>query len=99
MPLNLVSPPQLLGYHTSGWMARLEGEDMRRPALAMAVCAATLLTVLGTAPLKAADLTWSVESPFRFFKPTRSFAMHEAAFNAVRGDPTSPIPADIIWRT
>src|SRR5262249_57953758 len=35
----------------------------------------------------------------RFFKPTQSFALHEAAFNAVRGDPSAALPADIIWRT
>jgi hypothetical protein len=48
---------------------------------------------------QAADLIWEVENPFRFFKPTRSFAIHEAAFNAVRGDRSGPLPADIIWRT
>jgi hypothetical protein len=48
---------------------------------------------------QAADLIWEVENPFRFFKPTKSFALHEAAFNAVRGDPASPLPADIVWRT
>ena len=37
--------------------------------------------------------------PFRFFKPTKSFALHEAAFNAVRGDPSAPLPANVIWRT
>lgn len=47
----------------------------------------------------ATDLIWQVESPFRFFKASRSFALHEAAFNAVRGDPSTPLPADIIWRT
>jgi hypothetical protein len=44
----------------------------------------------------AADLIWQVESPFRFFKASRSFALHEAAFDAVRGDPSTPLPADII---
>ncbi len=48
---------------------------------------------------QAADLVWEVENPFRFFKPTRSFALHEAAFNAVRGEPSAPLPPDIIWRT
>src|SRR5437879_5351946 len=28
----------------------------------------------------------------------RSFALHEAAFNSVRGNPRGPLPADIIWR-
>lgn len=72
---------------------------MRRPALATAVCAASFFVCFGTGMAAAADLVWQVENPFRFFKPTRSFAMHEAAFNAVRGDPASPLPADIIWRT
>ncbi|HEY7298891.1 MAG TPA: hypothetical protein VH684_13370 [Xanthobacteraceae bacterium] len=44
----------------------------------------------------AADLIWQVENPFRFFKSTRSFALHEAAFHAVRGN--GPLPADVIWR-
>ena len=47
----------------------------------------------------AADLIWEVENPFRFFKPSRSFAVHEAAFHAARGDPSRPLPPDIIWRT
>jgi hypothetical protein len=55
-----------------------------------------------SAPLTAshaADLIWEVENPFRFFKPTKSFALHEAAFNSVRGDPSTPLPPNIIWRT
>jgi hypothetical protein len=55
-----------------------------------------------SAPLTAshaADLIWEVENPFRFFKPTKSFALHEAAFNSVRGDPSMPLPPNIIWRT
>jgi hypothetical protein len=52
-----------------------------------------------TVSVKAADLVWQVENPFRFFKSTRSFATQEAAFNAARGDPNGPLPADIIWRT
>jgi hypothetical protein len=47
----------------------------------------------------AADLTWEVENPFRFFKPSRSFALHEAAYRAARGDLSRPLPADVIWRT
>jgi len=53
---------------------------------------------LGMTPVKAAELTWHVENPFRFFKSTRSFALHEAAYNAVRGNPSNPLPSDIIWR-
>ena len=52
-----------------------------------------------TGPAYSADLVWEVESPFRFFKPTKSFALHEAAYTAVRGDPATPLPADIVWRT
>jgi hypothetical protein len=48
--------------------------------------------------VQAAELIWQVESPFRFFKSTRSFALHEAAFNAARGAPNGPLPADIVWR-
>jgi hypothetical protein len=53
----------------------------------------------GAAVGRAADLTWEVENPFRFFKPARSFALHEAAFASVRGDRSAPVPSDIIWRT
>jgi hypothetical protein len=70
---------------------------MRRQLLAAATSVAALLASLSVG--RAADLIWEVENPFRFFKPTQSFALHEAAYNAVRGDPSSPPPADIIWRT
>src|SRR5262244_2511887 len=71
---------------------------MRRHARAT-VWALALFAALAASTSQAADLIWEVESPFRFFKPTRAFALHEAAFNAVRGDPSQPLPADIIWRT
>jgi len=71
---------------------------MRRHARATA-WALALFAALAASTSQAADLIWEVESPFRFFKPTRAFALHEAAFNAVRGDPSQPLPADIIWRT
>ena len=71
---------------------------MRRRALATALAAALWAGLTATST-QAADLIWEVESPFRFFKPTRSFALHEAAFNAVRGDPSAPLPAVIVWRT
>jgi len=71
---------------------------MRRHARATA-WALSLFAILAASPSHAADLIWEVESPFRFFKPTRAFALHEAAFNAVRGDLSQPLPADIIWRT
>src|SRR6476659_2239304 len=63
-------------------------EFMRPPALASAVRVNSLeiLALLGAAlcasfvlaPACAADLIWEVENPFRFFKPTRSFALHLA---------------------
>ncbi len=53
---------------------------------------------LGVAPAAAADLVWEVENPFRLFKPTKSFALHETAFKQVRGDPSAPLPADIVWK-
>jgi hypothetical protein len=84
-------------------------ESMRPPALASAVrvnsleilalLVAALCASFGLAPACAADLIWEVENPFRFFKPTRSFALHETAFNAVRGNPSQPLQPDIIWRT
>jgi hypothetical protein len=55
--------------------------------------------VVGFAPAQAADLEWEVENPFRFYKVGSSFALHEKAFDAVRGAAESPIPADIVWRT
>jgi lysophospholipase L1-like esterase len=78
---------------------------MRRQARALAWATTTLFaslaitSSLAVSPGFAADLIWEVENPFRFFKPTRSFALHEAAFNAARGDPAGALPADIIWRT
>src|SRR5215831_8191095 len=71
---------------------------MRRAARATA-WALSLFVSLAANSSRAADLIWDVENPFRFFKPTQSFALHEAAFNAVRGDPSAALPADIIWRT
>ena len=71
---------------------------MRRHARATA-WALALFAALAASTSQAADLIWEVESPFRFFKPMRAFALHEAAFNAARGDPSQPLPPDIIWRT
>src|SRR5215470_11937427 len=58
-----------------------------------------LLSSLAATPGRSADLIWEVENPFRFFKPTKSFALHEAAYNAVRGDVAQPMPTNIVWRT
>lgn len=65
---------------------------MRRQARSTA-WAVSLFACLAATSSHAGDLIWEVESPFRFFKASRSFALHEAAFNAVRGDPSGPLPA------
>lgn len=62
--------------------------------MSVATIAATL--VICTAPARGSELVWEVENPFRFFKPTSSFALHEAAFKAVSGG--GQPPADVIWR-
>jgi hypothetical protein len=76
---------------------------MRRRSRATAWAATLFASLAVTLSLlsssHAADLIWEVENPFRFFKPTKSFALHEAAFTAVRGDPSAPLPANVIWRT
>src|SRR5438105_3909263 len=70
-----------------------------RPAARATAWTLSLFVSLAANTSQAADLLWEVESPFRFFKPSRSFDLHEAAFKTVRGDPSGPLPADIIWRT
>ena len=57
------------------------------------------LSLLGATSASASDLVWEVENPFRLFKTPQAFALHEAAYKAVRGDASKPQPADIIWRT
>jgi lysophospholipase L1-like esterase len=57
------------------------------------------LSLFGVTAASAADLVWEVENPFRLFKTPQAFALHEAAYKAVRGDAGKPQPADIIWRT
>ena len=64
----------------------------------LAVAATTCLAVLLPGAACAAELTWEVENPFRFFKPSSSFALHENAFRSLRGAGQGPIPADIVWR-
>ena len=71
---------------------------MRRRTLATTAWLVGTFVSIGASSAWAADLVWQVENPFRFFKSTRSFALHEAAFNSVRGNPSGPLPADIIWR-
>lgn len=69
---------------------------MRRHALSTSLWLVTLFITFGAGTVQAAELIWQVESPFRFFKSTHSFALHEAAFNSVRGG--GALPADIVWR-
>ena len=69
---------------------------MRRNALATTAVFVSVFSAFFANSAAAQDLLWQVENPFRFFKGTRSFALHEAAYNAVRGN--GPLPADIIWR-
>jgi hypothetical protein len=71
---------------------------MRHATLA-ATTFVVALSAVSTTPSKAADLTWEVESPFRFFKRSTSFDMQERAFAAVRGDLNAPLPDKIIWKT
>ncbi len=70
---------------------------MRRNTLA--ATSLVLWAIGGGSTTFAADLVWEVESPFRLFKQSSLFAMHEHAFKQVRGNADSPIPSDIIWRT
>ena len=57
------------------------------------------LATLQLSAAAASDLVWEVESPFRFFKKTSAFALHEKAYDGVRGKPDTPVPANIVWRT
>ncbi len=72
---------------------------MRYAALAATSLVAVCTIGLSATPSKSADLLWKVENPFRFFKRTSSFDMYEHAFDAVRGDPNSPVPDKVIWKT
>jgi hypothetical protein len=72
---------------------------MGRNTLATGVGLVAVLVAFTSCPVKAADLIWQVENPFRFFKATTEFAAQEAAYNAARGNPNGPLPPDIIWRT
>jgi hypothetical protein len=60
-----------------------------RQLLAIQLPVLALWTSFAVGPSCAADLVWEVEYPFRFFKPTKSFAL-QAAFNQVHGDPFQP---------
>jgi hypothetical protein len=71
---------------------------MRRLATTtwLASISAVLLQVSAAS---ASDLVWEVQNPFRFFKKSAAFALHEKAYEAVRGKADSPLPANIVWRT
>jgi len=71
---------------------------MGRHSLAAAAVVVTILTACANNPTQAQDLQWQVENPFRFFKSTRSFTLHEAAYHAARGNSEEP-PRDVVWRT
>ncbi|HUI94707.1 MAG TPA: hypothetical protein VLX44_03050 [Xanthobacteraceae bacterium] len=72
---------------------------MRYAALAATSLLAVFSIASSVTPSKSADLLWKVENPFRFFKRSASFEMYERAFDAVRGDPSTPVPEKIIWKT
>ncbi|HKD31467.1 MAG TPA: hypothetical protein VKC66_36885 [Xanthobacteraceae bacterium] len=70
---------------------------MRIEALVVAILI-VLTPVFATTAGHAADLIWEVENPYRFFKRSSSFEVQERAFNAVRGSPGQPLPANILWK-
>ena len=70
---------------------------MGRYALATTVGLVSLFSAFHATTAMAQDLIWQVENPFRFFKSSRSFSLHEAAYNSVRG--SGALPNDIVWRT
>ncbi len=71
---------------------------MRTKVLVAATLIVSSQAMSGISASHAADLVWEVENPYRFFKRTSSFDVQEKAFNAVRGAPGQPLPANILWR-
>ena len=71
---------------------------MRTRALVTTTLFVALQSGSGIAVSHAADLTWEVENPYRFFKRSTSFEMHEKAFAAVRGAAGQPLPPNILWK-
>jgi lysophospholipase L1-like esterase len=71
---------------------------MRSKALLATTLFISFQTGYGIATSHAADLIWEVENPYRFFKRSTSFDMHERAFNTVRGNAGQPMPTNILWR-
>ena len=68
---------------------------MRRLATATTILS---ISILVPVTALASDIVWEVQSPFRFFKKTAAFTLHEKAFEAVRGK-DGPLPGNIVWRT
>ena len=70
---------------------------MRRSKFALNLAFIVFSTIIMPISASATDLDWQVENPFRFFKRSASFDMHEKAFLAAKdGD---QLPANIVWRT
>jgi lysophospholipase L1-like esterase len=69
---------------------------MRRLAAATTILS---ISILVPVTAFASDIVWEVQSPFRFFKKTAAFTLHEKAFEAVRGKADTALPGNIVWRT
>lgn len=69
-----------------------------RKTFQAALCILSFAAAPDIACAQSPDLLWEVENPFRFYKSPSSFALHENAFNALRGEPRNPPPADIVSR-
>lgn len=78
---------------------RFETVLRSRMGLAGVVAATALVMSVPSGTAAAADLVWEVENPFRFFKRTSAFDLHEQAYKAVRGAAEDPVPGNIVWRT
>src|SRR5688500_7555402 len=102
--LTLVNRRQIFPPHRAGksGIIMLGGRCgryfMRRLATTtwLASIAAALLQISAAS---ASDLVWEVQNPFRFFKKPAAFALHEKAYDAVRGKADSALPGNIVWRT
>src|SRR5262245_2767575 len=78
----------------SGMRVRGIGKTIAMAALAL--CA--MVAQSGSGAVNAADLVWEVENPFRLYRHSRSFKLHEDAFKTARGTESDPVPSDIIQR-
>ena len=67
---------------------------MRRQAISTA-WAISLFAGLSAGPCSGRRPGLGGRKPVPVLQADQSFALHEAAFNAVRGDPDAPLPADI----